>query len=125
MTTNAAARAGGERLFSAYGAYTRAFGTITRRAPVRFSARDWRGTRADALERLELYRRTVVPAVEDLVRILGAGLEDKSVWTGMMEAFASLAAGRVDAELAETFFNSASRRVFHTVGFDPRSEFVT
>ncbi len=31
-----------------------------------------------------------------------------------------LAAPRLDAELVETFFNSASRRIFHTVGVDDR-----
>ena len=71
-------RAGAERLFAAWEAYARAFAAITRRAPVRFSARDWHGGRADALERLELYRVTVDPAVLDLARILGPGVEDKA-----------------------------------------------
>jgi isocitrate dehydrogenase kinase/phosphatase len=125
MTPDDAARAGAERLLAAYETYGRAFAVITRRAPVRFSARDWRGTRADALERLELYRRTVSPAVEDLGHLLGAGVSDKTVWRGMKERFGRLTASRLDAELAETFFNSASRRVFHTVGVDAGAEFVT
>jgi isocitrate dehydrogenase kinase/phosphatase len=120
-----AARSGAARLLAAYDAHTRAFAEITRRAPVRFSARDWRGMRADALERLELYGRTLDPAVADLRAILGSGVEDKAVWTGMKAAFEGLASGRLDAELAETFFNSASRRIFHTVGVDARAEFVT
>jgi len=37
----------------------------------------------------------------------------------MKTAYAGLVAGRPDIELAETFFNSASRRIFHTVGVDP------
>jgi len=119
-----AARAGAERLFAAWDSYARAFAAITRRAPVRFSARDWRSGRADALERLELYRVTVDPAVLDLARILGPGVEDKRVWAGMKERFSALVAGRRDAELLETFFNSASRRIFHTVGVDDRAEFV-
>jgi len=79
----------------------------------------------DALERLELYRATVDPAVLDLAGILGPGVEDKRVWTGMKARFSALVAGRRDAELLETFFNSASRRIFHTVGVDDRAEFVT
>ena len=117
--------AGAERLLAAWDAYARAFAAITRRAPVRFSARDWRGGRADALERLELYRATVDPAVQDLAQILGSGVEDKRVWAGMKARFSALVAGRRDAELLETFFNSASRRIFHTVGVDDRAEFVT
>ncbi len=119
------ARAGAERLLAAWDAYARAFAAITRRAPVRFSARDWRGGRADALERLELYRATVDPAVQDLARILGPGVEDKRVWAGMKACFSALVAGRRDAELLETFFNSSSRKIFHTVGVDDRAEFVT
>ncbi|MEO8585588.1 MAG: bifunctional isocitrate dehydrogenase kinase/phosphatase [Acidobacteriota bacterium] len=125
MSTDDTARTGAERLLAAWDAYARAFAAITRRAPVRFSARDWRSVRTDALERLELYRVTVDPAVLDLARILGPGVEDKRVWTDMKARFAALVAGRRDAELLETFFNSASRRIFHTVGVDDRAEFVS
>ena len=119
------ARAGAERLLAAHEDHTRAFVEITRRAPRRFSARDWHGTRADALERLALYRRMLEPAVADLGVLLGPSVAETGVWTAMKEAFASLAAGRTDIELAETFFNSASRRIFHTVGVNPRVEFVS
>ncbi|MDL2719099.1 MAG: bifunctional isocitrate dehydrogenase kinase/phosphatase [Acidobacteriota bacterium] len=125
MNPDDTARTGAERLLAAWDSYARAFAAITRRAPVRFSARDWRSGRADALERLELYRVTVDPAVLDLARILGPGVEDKRVWTDMKARFAALVAGRRDAGLLETFFNSASRRIFHTVGVDDRAEFVS
>jgi isocitrate dehydrogenase kinase/phosphatase len=124
VTSDDAARAGAERLLAAWDAYARAFAAITRRAPARFSARDWHAGRADALERLELYRAAVDPAVESLARILGPGVEAKRVWTGMKARFSALVAERRDAELLETFFNSASRRIFHTVGVDDRAEFV-
>ena len=70
------ARTGAEWLLRAYEEYTRAFGEITRRAPARFSARDWHGTRADALERLELYRHRLDPAVRDLKSLFGEGVSD-------------------------------------------------
>jgi isocitrate dehydrogenase kinase/phosphatase len=125
VTSDDTARAGAGRLLAAWDAYALQFAAITRRAPVRFSARAWHAGRADALERLELYRAVVDPVVGDLSRILGSGVEDKRVWTGMKTCFAELVAGRRDAELVETFFNSASRRIFHTVGVDDRAEFVT
>ena len=111
-------------LARAHADYTDAFGEITRRAPSRFADRDWAGMRADTLERLELYRKVLDPAVEALSALLGPRVSEKTVWTGMKEAFAALVAERVDLGLAETFFNSASRRIFHTVGVDPRVEFV-
>jgi isocitrate dehydrogenase kinase/phosphatase len=119
------AAAGAERLLTAYEDHARAFAEITRRAPMRFAACDWHGTRADAFERLELYRRMLDPAVADLTALLGEHVSEKTEWTAMKIAFADLVAGRTDIELAETFFNSASRRIFHTVGVDPRAEFVS
>ena len=125
LTPGDAARAGAERLLRAYEEYTRAFAEITRRAPARFSARHWHVSRADAFERLQLYRRTLDPAVADLSALLDTGVSEKPTWSAMKAAFENLAARRKDAELAETFFNSASRRIFHTVGVDPRAEFVS
>jgi isocitrate dehydrogenase kinase/phosphatase len=42
----------------------------------------------------------------------------------MKAAFSAYVQGRADSELAETFFNSVTRRIFTTVGVDPRIEFV-
>lgn len=119
------ARTGAEWLLRAYEEYTRAFGEITRRAPARFSECDWHGTRADAFERLELYRQRLDPAIRDLESLFGEGVSDVALWTAMKAVFARLAENRPDFELAETFFNSASRRIFHTVGVDSRAEFVS
>jgi isocitrate dehydrogenase kinase/phosphatase len=119
------ARTGAEWLLRAYEEYTRAFAEITRRAPARFSECDWHGTRADALERLELYRHRLDPAIRDLESLFGEGVSDVALWTAMKSLFARLAANRQDLELAETFFNSASRRIFQTVGVDSRAEFVS
>ncbi|MGZ6987947.1 MAG: isocitrate dehydrogenase kinase/phosphatase AceK regulatory subunit, partial [Thermoanaerobaculia bacterium] len=118
-------RTGAEWLLRAYEEYTRAFGEITRRAPARFSERDWHGTRADALERLELYRHSLDPTIRDLKSLFSEGVSDVALWTVMKSLFARLVADRQDLELAETFFNSASRRIFHTVGVDSRAEFVS
>ncbi|MFI5118995.1 MAG: isocitrate dehydrogenase kinase/phosphatase AceK regulatory subunit, partial [Thermoanaerobaculia bacterium] len=119
------AETGAAWLLRAYEEYTRAFGEITRRAPARFAERDWHATRADALERLELYRHRLDPAIRDLEALFGEGVSDVALWAEMRTLFARLAAGRQDLELAETFFNSASRRIFHTVGVDSRAEFVS
>ena len=124
-TSGERAETGAAWLLRAYGEYTRAFGEITRRAPARFSERDWHGTRADALERLELYRHRLDPTIRDLEALFGEGVSDVALWAEMKTLFARLAAGRQDLELAETFFNSASRRIFHTVGVDSRAEFVS
>ena len=45
-------------------------------------------------------------------------------WVGLKAAYARLVNARSDRELAETFFNSVTRRIFATVGVDPEIEFV-
>ena len=51
-------------------------------------------------------------------------LEDRNVWMAMKAVYSGLIQERSDWELAETFFNSVTRKIFSTVGVDPRIEFV-
>jgi isocitrate dehydrogenase kinase/phosphatase len=43
----------------------------------------------------------------------------------MKRYYSDLVVGRPDKELAETFFNSVTRRIFSTVGVDPAIEYVS
>ena len=104
--------------------YRSRFAAITRRAPARFASRDWAGGRDDAVERLELYKKVVTPTLVRLETLAGAAVRERSLWTEMKDAFVARIQGWPDMELAETFFNSLSRKVFTTVGVDPQVEFV-
>jgi isocitrate dehydrogenase kinase/phosphatase len=97
---------------------------VTRRARHRFEARDWAGLDADHVERLDLYTRAAADTADRLRHTLGARVHDPMVWAGMKAVYAVLVATRPDTELAETFFNSVTRKIFTTVGVDPRVEFV-
>ncbi|MGH7777301.1 MAG: bifunctional isocitrate dehydrogenase kinase/phosphatase [Candidatus Dormibacterales bacterium] len=109
---------------ASFDGYQDAFEAIGRRARRRFEHRDWQGAVADARERLDLYG-AVIDRVEARVReVLGARVADKLVWARIKAAYSALIAGRDDAELAETFFNSITRRVFTTQGVDGEIEFV-
>jgi isocitrate dehydrogenase kinase/phosphatase len=119
------AAAGAEILATAFDGYRAEFARITARASQRFARREWNAMQEDARERLELYARSLGGAVGELRRALGDALLEKRVWTGMKEAFVGRVGERGDIELAETYFSSASRRVFTTVGVDPAVEFVT
>jgi len=118
------AAAGAGTLAEAYDAYRDAFARITARAPGRFARRDWAGMQRDARERLDLYSQTLTPTVETLAHQLRGRLRDKALWSEMKGAFSERIAARGDVELNQTFFSSASRRVFTTVGVDPAVEFV-
>jgi isocitrate dehydrogenase kinase/phosphatase len=108
----------------AYEEYERGFEEITRRARARFERRDWAGAQADATARLELYKAHVDAAVADVHDILEDAVMERTVWAAMKSDHASRTATRPDAELAETFFNSVTRRVFSTVGVDPAIEYL-
>ncbi len=108
----------------AFAGYQEAFAEITRRARERFERRQWELAVADASERLDLYS-AVIGRTEAGIRAMLAGrLTDRVTWTGMKAVYSGLIAGREDLELAETFFNSVTRRVFATMGVDPDIEFV-
>jgi isocitrate dehydrogenase kinase/phosphatase len=111
-------------VLEAYESYREAFAAIGRRARGRFERCDWRGAMADAAERLDLYG-TVIDGIEDRVgEALGPRRADHLVWAGMKAVYSGLIAGRQDWEVAETFFNSVTRRHFATVGVDGDVEFV-
>jgi isocitrate dehydrogenase kinase/phosphatase len=101
-----------------------AFNAVTRRARSRFELRDWKGAAADATERLDLYGREIDEIEGGVRAMLGPRLNDRLVWAGMKAVYSGLIAGRTDWELAETFFNSVTRRIFTTVGVDSNIEFV-
>jgi isocitrate dehydrogenase kinase/phosphatase len=108
----------------AYENYQAEFRRITQRAKTRFEDCDWHGVHADALERLELYKNVIDRIVTHVKELLGEQVPDRNLWALMKNEYSRLIAGCTDYELAETFFNSVTRRIFHTVGVDPNIEFV-
>ena len=111
-------------IHEAYDQYERGFEEITRRARARFEQRDWSGAQADTSERLQLYKTSLDAAVADVHDILEDAVMERTVWSAMKADHAARASQRPDAELAETFFNSVTRRVFSTVGVDPAIEYL-
>ncbi|MGH7730937.1 MAG: bifunctional isocitrate dehydrogenase kinase/phosphatase [Candidatus Eiseniibacteriota bacterium] len=112
-------------IVEAYEAYLERLSEVVRRAKVHFEARDWRGVQRDSSYRLDLYNTAVQEGLRRLSDRLGRALSEHASWTALREAYTPLIVGRNDGELAETFFNSFTRRVFHTVGVDPAIEFVS
>src|SRR5919198_3888529 len=113
-----------DAICGAFTEYHRHFRQITARARQRFASRDWAGHQQDALERLEIVSDVVHQIVMVLRAQLGPPVRDKGLWERMKELYCGLAAALPEVELAETFFNSVTRRIFDTVGVDPKIEFV-
>lgn len=124
LTDSRLANIGARTIYQAFNTYQTQFDTVTQRARTRFAAQDWRGMQADAQERLAIYRR-IIQLVEAAVRdLLAERLTNKLIWASMKAVYSGLISEHDDWELAETFFNSVTRRIFTTVGVDPQIEFV-
>lgn len=113
-----------ETILNAYQDYQTRFRAITRRAGQHFAQCRWQDMQADTVERLDLYKSIVDATEADLRLRAGSCIESKSLWLQAKIAYTARIANRQEPELAETFFNSITRRIFHTVGVDPRIEFV-
>lgn len=124
IATDSLPEAAAEIISDAFQRYMSHFHLVTARAPVRFELRDWLAIQRDVVERLELYQRAVLPGVSALKELLGDRVRDRNSWSAFKGAYFRRVERRPDAELAETFFNSMTRRVFVTVGVDPEVEFV-
>jgi isocitrate dehydrogenase kinase/phosphatase len=100
------------------------FDLITRRARERFLALDWVNSYADAGERLLLYGEVLDDLTSQIEDLMGDRLGDRSVWAAIKAVYSSLIAECSAWEIAESFFNSLTRRVFATAGVDQAIEFV-
>ena len=111
-------------ILAAFDEYQTQFKIITRRAKTRFENQDWHGMKADADERLDLYKETVNQVVDEIRQLLSDRVNHKEIWIRIKAAYSGLSSGLEVWDLAETFFNSVTRRIFVTVGVDHQIEFV-
>ena len=113
-----------ETALEAFFEYQTRFNAITRRARERFLARDWAGSFEDAAERLHFYNDVLDDLTSRIRKLMGDRLSERSIWTGIKAVYSSLIARSPAWEIAETFFNSLTRRVFATAGVNQAIEFV-
>ncbi|MBV9008932.1 MAG: bifunctional isocitrate dehydrogenase kinase/phosphatase [Verrucomicrobia bacterium] len=104
--------------------YEKHFDEITRRARERFLNRDWHGSFDDARERLRLYSLILGSLTNRVRELMGDRLSDRSVWPAIKAAYSALISRSQRWEIAESFFNSLTRRVFTTEGVNQGIEFV-
>lgn len=118
------ANLGAHTLRAGFDEYHNEFQAITRRARPRFQACDWPGIVADSIGRLELRSTILARTVATIRELLGERVAEPAVWVGIKAVYSGLIAARDDWEIAETFYNSVTRRIFATVGVDAQIEFV-
>ena len=91
----------------------------THRAASRFLNRQWDEHLDDNTERLGLHKKSVWSAV-DAARLILSSSPDTAFhqWIEARRRYVAPVGGRMDFELAETFYNSATRRLFEVIGLD-------
>ena len=116
---------GAELIATSFRAYVEGFRDLTRHARAHFESANWHGVQHDAALRFDLYADAVTQGLVGLSSLLGGGIKERPTWTALRESYAAAVAGRGDVELAESFFNSFTRKIFHTIGIDPTVEFIS
>ncbi|MFO0583326.1 MAG: bifunctional isocitrate dehydrogenase kinase/phosphatase [Anaeromyxobacter sp.] len=117
-------RAGTEAIRAGFEVFIGERGRITARARERFERRAWAEAQDDARERLDLGERIVNETVGAVRAELGGAAHDREVWRRLKDRYLAAVEGLPAAEIALTFFNSVTRRVFATVGVDRDIEFL-
>ncbi|MFO7715156.1 bifunctional isocitrate dehydrogenase kinase/phosphatase [Desulfosarcina sp.] len=107
-----------------YNDYQDRFQRITLLAPLRFMNRQWAQVQVDTTERLNLYAAAVDQSESSIRGLLKERFDEEELWAAAKADYSTRIAGRADRELAETFFNSVTRRIFDTVGVNRHIEFV-
>lgn len=105
--------------------YNNLFRRITKRARTRFERRDWTGHQKDIVERVDLYEKSVRRIALKLRSQLDHRIDDHQLWNEIRFYFGRRLAKVPDAGFIKTFFNSVTRRIFGTIGIDPKIEFVS
>lgn len=103
--------------------YQSEFFRITGRAKKRFEKREWKEGLEDAVERLNLYNKVLDRISPQIRKILGKKSFNRSFWIRIKNEYSKLISGKPTEDIAETFFNSVTRKILKTVGIDRDVEF--
>ncbi len=94
--------------------YHRAFKSITRKASSRFLNREWRKLQMDSVSRLNLYKKKLKITLTTIENAFPAFTFQKTFWKEIKTAYKELTEHSDEKELAETYFNSVSRKLFRS-----------
>lgn len=111
-------------IYKGFQRYNNNFHRITDRAHIRFKQRDWKGHQQDIGDRIELYEKSASRIAETVKELLGEQAEDHDVWNEVRTYLGERLENIPDSAFIKTFFNSITRRVFGTLGYDPKLEFI-
>lgn len=100
------------------------FMRLTRAARPLFDTAQWLRLHQQSQARIDLYQKGVARTLAAIRPITARHPEDLALWTQAHVHYAILVRERPDVEVAETFFNAITRKIFHTRGVKPEVEFL-
>ncbi len=107
-----------------YIAYAEALDAINATAAQCFARRDWAAMQQQTAARLDAYADAVAASVAEIRDEIGAAAGVRNTWVAARPQYESMVCSRPDVEIAETFFNSITRRFLTTIGVDAELEFL-
>ena len=100
------------------------FMRLTRQSRRLFDACEWIGLHEESHRRIDLYVEHVGRTLGTLSPITSTYPQDLGLWTAAHTHYDRMVAHRPDVEVARTFFNAITRKIFRTVGVKPQIEFL-
>jgi isocitrate dehydrogenase kinase/phosphatase len=100
------------------------FKRLTRECRQWFDARDWVAVTDLSHRRIDLYQQYVSRTLGVLRPITTEFPQDSLLWREAHKVYADLIFERIEFEVAETFFNAITRKIFRTVGVNREIEFL-
>ena len=100
------------------------FMRLTRAARPLFDNAQWARLHEQSQARIDLYQKYVARTLAAIGPITRRYPEDLDLWREAHVHFAELVRERPDVEVAETFFNAITRKIFPTMGVKPEIEFL-
>ncbi len=100
------------------------FKRLTRECRQWFDALDWVKVQEYSHRRIDLYQQYVGLTLAALRPITTSHPQDTALWREAHRAYAELILERIEFEVAETFFNAITRKIFRTVGVNREIEFL-
>lgn len=107
-----------DSVYAGYVEFIANFQNLTRRADPNFTAALWEIQDTDALNRLSFHSNIVQETVAKVEPSLATTPDRRGTWRIARTVYRRRINERPDLELAETFFNSVTRRIFTTIGVD-------
>ena len=111
-------------IYLSFERYDKNFRLMVKRAAGHFLHRNWAGAKADRLEHLGLWEKSIERTAAALKQQLGETANDQHFWHQLKEYYGLRINRFTDSEFARTFFTSVNRRIFDPVGVNPFTEFV-